>query len=76
MSSSVNLIFGLKVLKLLSSHILAGVPQKQPYFGAVVDMANRITKERSRWMGKEYKLAVNNGPNSLHGGVKGFDKVS
>lgn len=76
-SSSVNLIFGLKVLKLLSSHILAGYLQKQPYFGAVVGrVANRIAKGTFTLDGKEYKLAVNNGPNSLHGGVKGFDKVS
>ncbi len=47
-----------------------------PYFGAVVGrVANRIARGRFSLDGKTYTLAINNGLNSLHGGVKGLNKV-
>ena len=55
---------------------LQGYLDKTPYFGALVGRyGNRIGGAKFTLNGQTYTLATNNGPNSLHGGLVGFDKV-
>ena len=52
-----------------------GYLKTHPYFGAVVGRyGNRIANGKFKLNNVEYTLATNNGPNALHGGLKGFDK--
>jgi aldose 1-epimerase len=55
---------------------LAGYVKNPAYLGALVGRyANRIGKAQFTLDGKTYQLAANNDGNSLHGGIKGFDKA-
>lgn len=54
---------------------LTGYVEHPNYFGATIGrFANRIGGARFTLAGRTYQLAVNDKPNSLHGGIKGFDK--
>lgn len=56
---------------------LNGYLTNSPYFGCLVGRyGNRIGGAKFSLNGQTYTLAANNGPNSLHGGIKGFDKVA
>ena len=60
----------------LGYNTLAEYEAETPYFGALIGRyGNRIAKGKFSLDDQEYTLAVNDGVNHLHGGLKGFDKV-
>jgi aldose 1-epimerase len=68
-----NIVLGFKTLQ---DYLSEAYLENCPYFGAIVGrFANRIANGKFDINGNTFTLAVNNGPNHLHGGIKGFDKV-
>jgi aldose 1-epimerase len=60
----------------LGHESLDGYLNRSRYFGALCGRyANRIAHGTFRLHDVDYKLATNNGPNHLHGGLRGFDKA-
>jgi len=60
----------------LGYETLDGYLDDRAYFGAIVGRyANRIARGKFTLGAKSFTLATNNGPNHLHGGLRGFDKV-
>ncbi len=56
---------------------LDGYLDNKPYFGAIIGRyTNRIADGKFILDGREYTLAKNNGTNSLHGGLRGYNKVT
>ncbi len=60
----------------LGHETLEGYRPNPPFFGAIVGRyANRIANGTFTLDGNTYTLPKNDGPNTLHGGTRGFDKV-
>lgn len=59
----------------LEDYLSAKYLGSYPYFGCICGRCcNRIGEGKFNLEGKKYSLAVNNGPNHLHGGIVGFDR--
>ena len=66
---------GSKTDVVLGFDSLAPYLEEHPYFGSLVGrVAGRTTNGTFSLDGQDYKLAVNNDSNHLHGGIEGFDK--
>lgn len=67
-----NIVCGFDKLETYLSDAYLG---NYPYFGCICGrVCNRIGEGKFTLEGKNYSLAVNNGPNHLHGGLIGFDR--